>query len=417
MPAIGRYEHPYSVVEFDTELPHGSRLEALGLASEDRAGSHGFLWLPPGPRPETVLTLMHPRADFTRHYLVPGLLAAGYAVWTQNSRWLGNDATLIHERLLLDVACGLGRLRDLGFERIVAVGNSGGASLYTFYIAQAHRDRTERLTDTAAGDPLDLGAFDLPCLDAIIYLAAHPGEGVFLLSAIDPSVVDEDDPAAVDPTLDMYDAANGFRPPPESSSYAADWVATYRAAQRARVARIDRRARELVEVRRRARRAARNDPADLRALRRSIAVRFLTVYRTEADLRYTDPSIEASPRDYGSLFARRPDLFNYGPFGFSRTVTPEAWLSTWSGTTSRASVATNAGAVEVPTLVVHYSRDNGIFPCDARMLFDGLASRDKTLAEIEADHYGLTDSRPGGREQAVELMVAWLHERGYRATP
>ena len=46
---------------------------------------------------------------------------------------------------------------------------------------------------------------------------------------------------------------------------------------------------------------------------------------------YVDLSLGPSDRDYGSLSAHRPDLFNSGPFGFARMVTPEAWLSTWSG--------------------------------------------------------------------------------------
>ncbi len=125
MSRIGRYDNPYLSIELTGDAPAGSTVEALGLVSDDRANSHGFLWLPPGRRPTTVLTLMHPRADFTRHYAVPHLLAAGYAVLTQNSRTVGNDSMLVHEQILLDVAAGIRRLRDLDvpLDNVVMVGD------------------------------------------------------------------------------------------------------------------------------------------------------------------------------------------------------------------------------------------------------------------------------------------------------
>src|SRR5689334_11098042 len=168
MPRIGRYENPYLTVEFHRDLPPGATSQVLGLQSEDRANSHGVLWLPPGPRPKTVLTLMHPRADFHRHYAVPGLLAAGYAVFTQNSRWVGNDSMLIHETVLFDVAAGMQKLRDLGFENVIPVGNSGGGSLYTFYISQAHSAPDERIALTPAGDPVALPKLAMPPVDAMV---------------------------------------------------------------------------------------------------------------------------------------------------------------------------------------------------------------------------------------------------------
>src|ERR1044071_10185903 len=129
MSRIGRYENPYLNVEWSGNLPDGAATSTHLLVTEDAAACHGFLYVPAGKRPRAVVCFMHPRADFTRHYAVPLLLDRGYAVWTQNSRSVGNDSMLVHERVLLDVAAGVRRLRSIGFERIVLCGNSGGAPL------------------------------------------------------------------------------------------------------------------------------------------------------------------------------------------------------------------------------------------------------------------------------------------------
>jgi hypothetical protein len=255
----------------------------------------------------------------------------------------------------------------------------------------------------------------MPPVDGMIYLAAHPGEGLFLLEAIDPSVVDENDPVACDARFDMYDPVNGFREAPATTRYSDDFVIQYRHAQHARVARIDSHARALVARRRDARRRAMEHPHEATPWREAIAVQFLRVYRTEADPRYVDLALDASERDYGSLWTHRPDLFNYGPFGFARMVTPEAWLSTWSGLSSNASIPARGDAVRVPAIVVGYSGDNGVFREDARLIFDSLGSTDKRLFEVAGDHYGfpLAGSEEWGRDRAIDQIVEWLREKGF----
>jgi hypothetical protein len=218
---IGRYDNPYRVVEWHRPLPPGTQCEPLSLETADRALAHGWLYHRGGE--DTVVCLMHPRANFSRHYAVPALVEAGFAVLCENSRWLNNDATLVHERVLLDVAAGLAAARER-YERVVLIGNSGGGSLYTFYLSQASAPSGKRLRETAAGEPLDLNDIEMPGADAMIYLAAHPGEGHFLLNAIDPSLAEEGDPLSCDPTLDPYDPANGFAEPPAESRYDAEFL-------------------------------------------------------------------------------------------------------------------------------------------------------------------------------------------------
>ncbi len=401
-PRIGRYDNPYRVVEWHRPLPSGTQCHPLQLETQDRAFAQGWLYARGGE--STVVCLMHPRANFSHHYAVPGLVEAGFAVLCINSRWLNNDATLIHEIVLLDVAAGIAAARER-YDRVVLCGNSGGGSLFTFYLAQALATPGERLRDTAAGDPFDLNRFELPAADAMIYLAAHPGEGHFLLHAIDPSVTDETRPTSCNPELDLFDPANGFADPPESSHYTPDFLDRYRGAQRSRIARIDAEARRRIEVRRQARKRWKETGAT-EARREAIATDFLFVYRTDADPRSVDLALDPSRRSYGSLWGVRPDWINYGAVGFGRMISPEAWLSTWSGLSSRAEIADNGARMTLPTLMIRYSGDHCIFPSDADLIRDSLATREITCHTVDADHYGFPEA--AGRDVAVRHIVEWL---------
>ncbi len=407
---IGRYDNPYKCVSY-ARIDSGVRQEPIALEAADGGLSNAILYS--RGRHRTVVCFMHPKADMSRHYAIPALLEAGYAAFGQNSRWLNNDEACVHEAVLLDVAAGLRFLRQRGFERIVLVGNSGGGSLYSFYQAQAVTAPPGRLTHTPAGDALDLNTFELPPADGFIHLAAHLGEGKILQQMIDPSVTDEDDPLSCDPALDPFNPANGYRQAPESSRYAPEFVARYRAAQRARMERLDAVARGHLEQRNEARRSMAGGERGAVTLRRAVLCPYMVVYRTEADLRAFDLSLDPSERDAGSLFSYRPDLTNYMEFGFGRVCTPRAWLSTWSGLSSNADVVKNAPKVTVPALVIYYRGDNGIFPGDARAAFEALGAEDKQLASAPGDHYGFgvgTQERAGA-PQALAQVVEWLRAR------
>jgi hypothetical protein len=414
---VGRYDQPHRCVSYPSIDP-AVRQEPVALEAADGGIGSGILYT--RGRHRTVVCFMHPKADMSRHYAIPALVEAGYAAFGQNSRWLNNDEACVHENLLLDVAAGVRFLRGRGFEYVVACGNSGGGSLYAFYIAEAGAPDGQRLTHTPAGDRLDLNAFELPPVDGYVNLAAHLGEGKILMQMIDPSVTDENDPLSCDAALDPFDPDNGYREPPQSSRYAPEFVERYRAAQRARVARIDAGAREILARRREARREAAEARFASRpwseragALRGAVLGTHLIVYRTEADLRALDLSLDPSERDAGTLFSYRPDLSNYMEFGFARVCTPRAWLSTWSALSSNADVVRNAARVRVPSLVVFYRGDNAIFPADAGAAFDALAASDKQIESVPGDHYGFASGareRSGARLALAEI-VAWLRER------
>lgn len=392
------------------KIPTGTITTAHELATADGAKVHGILRTLPGAN--TVVSLMHPRQDLSHHVLVPELLARGFAVWTQGTRSTNNDLTLIHEQALLDAAAGQVFLREQSFKHQVTLGHSGGGTLYAFYHQQAGLAPAERLWQAPSGRPVNLRSADMPVPDAAVFMAPHPGQGALLQRLIDPSVADESDPLSVAPELDPYSSANGFAAPGESSSYAPEFITRYRAAQAERIVRIDAEAKARVAMADgdRARFKISQDPRDRRA---SLAPRVLTVYRTDADLRFVDTSIDPNERPYGSLFGRRPDLTNYGLVGFGRLVTPDAWMSTWSANTTNADFLRCAPGVHAPTLFVELTGDAACFPADATAMVAALGASDKEHRRVAGTHFGgpIREGAPTGASLAAAEIGGWLAER------
>ncbi|MBI4935282.1 MAG: alpha/beta hydrolase [Actinobacteria bacterium] len=369
--------------------------EQIRLVSPDGALVRGTLWTPPGGKPwKTAIILSHPRGDFSVHYACPLLAAAGYAVLGFGTRYMNNDTDCLHESCIVDVKTVHDEMIRRGAEAVVLLGNSGGGSLMA--LAQAE---------------LGIG-------DGWIGMAAHPGEGVFMLQVIDPSVADEADPFSTVPELDMYHPDNGWRPWPEPCSYDPAWLARYRQAQVERVARIDAIARasiaDSVDAGSRLRgiggdAAKSDDPVQWRDFRRrAVFTKYLTIYRTLADPAYLDLSIDPDERPMGSLFAF-PDPFdaNYGRGGLARTMTARGWLSTWSGLSSHAKLADTMPRVTVPTILVHPTADTEIRVWQAKEIVDNAGAADVTYVELKgAPHY-----LEGHRQEALAAVAEWLAAR------
>lgn len=392
-----------------TGLPADVSVSVHPLQTQDGAAVNGFLYARQSA--DTVFCIMHPREFLATHYLVPDLVSVGHAVFTQTARSVGNDMRLEHEIALLDVAAGLNFLKDAGFKRIILVGNSGGASLYAFYNQQSLLEGAKRLEKTPGGRSTGLAEASMPVADGIVFVSPHPGQGQILLKCIDPSVADERDALSVVPALDFLDPANGYREGPEGSRYTQDFVQTFRKAQSDRVRRLDETARAMIAERLSARKLAKTS-GSATDRRKGAHTSVMTIWRTDADLRCWDPTIDPSDRKLGSVWGKDPFSTNYGAVGFARFCTPEAWLSTWSGHSSRANLFETAGAVQQPCLLIDYTGDNTVFPADCAAIFEKIASPKKVRQRFRGDHHGraLEKGEEPGRVSAAKAIVGWAEE-------
>lgn len=391
------------------QLPEGASTENIVLRTQDGAATGGALYLP-AKATDTVVCIMHPREFMACHYLIPDIVSAGYAAWSQWPRSVGNDLRLEHEIALFDVAASMSHLKKLGFKNIILLGNSGGSGLYSLYIQQSSLKPEERIQKTPGGRPTALSQLVMPEADGMIFVAPHPGQGALLLSCIDPSVLDESNPLEVDAALDPFSLENGYDRTARKARYSAAFIERYRQAQYARVQQLDNRARELIETRMMARKRVKAGTATEQDSRDALHTPIMTIWRTDADLRCFDLTLDPSDRHFGSLWGKNPEVSNLGSVGFGRLCSPESWLSTWSGLASNALLEKTLPALQQPTLLIEYTGDQACFPEVIQQIFTDIPAQEKTHIRVRGDHHGraLTADEEAGRYIASRHIQDWL---------
>jgi pimeloyl-ACP methyl ester carboxylesterase len=340
---------------------------------------------------KTVVVFSHPIGGGAFLPMVNALARSGTHAIYCNPRYRGNDTALIMEKCLLDLGACIRDLKErFGYERVLLGGWSGGGSLSLFYQDQAEHPT---ITETPAGDPVDLVGASLVPADGILLLAAHVSRAVTLTEWLDPSITDEARPFERQVEMNLYDPANPNQPP-----YSEEFVSEFRAAQLARNRRITAWVQETL--------------AALRADPNAAPERPFVVYGTMSDVRWLDPSQDPSDRPIGTCYLGDPKTVNDGPVGLARFTTLRSWLSQWSFEETNADGLGNASRISCPVLVVSNSADLACTPSHAQRLLEAVGHDDKVLVTIQgADHY-YTVSREKVHE-AVAAVNGWIEQKGF----
>jgi pimeloyl-ACP methyl ester carboxylesterase len=360
--------------------------EFVGLdsptAGRAGAGGHpcqGLYHRPAGRWPTVAMIATHYQIDFSEHYLADHMAARGIGFLGWNTRFRGFESNFVLDHALVDIGVGVRWLREVAkVDTVVLLGNSGGGSLMAAYQSQAVEPNVTPLEGMRPAQGVD----ELPPADLYIASAAHPGRPEVLTAWMDAAVVDESDPVATNPDLDLFDERNG---PP----YSEDFVRRYREAQVARNEAIT----DWVEHELRRVRAA------------GFSDRPFTVMRTWADPRMVDPTIEPTNRIPNLCYAGEPVRANRSARGIAAACTLRNWLGMWSLRRAQTRAEPHLARIDAPALVINATQDTGVFPSDAQRIHDALASTDKTLVSIDTDHYFTT---AGARDEQADTIAAWL---------
>lgn len=338
-----------------------------------------------GRRAETAVVVVHPSSNFLGHYALSAWAARGVDAIGMTTRYIGNDSVLLLENCVLDVGFVVGHLRSEGYSHVVLVGNSGGGGLAALYQEQA---TAPTITSAPCGGGPDLTAAELPPVDALVMLMAHPGRANLLVEWLDPALRSEDDPFDRDPELDLFDPRNG---PP----YDRGWIESYRAAQ---VARNDRLTDRVLDLLSELDKRTGGKVADLP----------LRVHATCADPRNLDLSLDPSDREPGTLWGE-PHLANLAPTSLGHLTSLRSWLSQWSIRTSHGDGPQRLRGVQVPVHVVYGTADQACFPAHARQLFDAVPHERKRLTPVVGGRHYL-NGQPELTEVMADAVIGWTRE-------
>jgi pimeloyl-ACP methyl ester carboxylesterase len=340
----------------------------------------GLYWTPKGKAPKVAMIATHYNVDFAEHYIAPYMAERGYGFLGWNTRFRGAEDQFLLEHALIDIGVGVRWLKSQGVEKVVLLGNSGGGSLMGAYQAEA-----QNLTLPVKG-VVEEELRKLDKADLYISLNAHPGRPEVLTGWIDASVTDETDPTKTDPALDPFNPDNG---PP----YSQEFIARYRAAQRARNQRITD--------------WCKTELARINAL--GYPDRLFPMFRTWADLRFMDPAIDPSDRPCPGCYRGDPKIANRAPSGIGRANTLKTFLSMWSLETSQCRGEAHLRTIALPSLVIQSTADMGVFPSDAKIIFEALGASDKSLEQPKGAHY--FEDAPEYRDVAADIIAGWLSTR------
>ncbi|NKJ50701.1 alpha/beta hydrolase [Burkholderia sp. SG-MS1] len=382
--------------EIDTQWLHiqyrdtSTFTETYGFSGNQGAVNlEGILMRPKGEASKTLLIYMHPTSTLQLLPVPRAAVQRGAHVLCAASRYVKNDAALIMEKVVLDLGAYVRHAKEvLGYEKIVLAGWSGGGSLALFYQAEAE---DPSVTQTPAGDPVDLKNANLLPADAVIFQAAHISRAQLLLDMLDPSVEDETNPDSRDINFDIYDPRN-----PNQPRYSPDFISAYRNAQLRRMHRITSRVKDTLQ--------------ELKRRNTGEIERGFVVHRTLADPRFLDPTLDPNDRKPRWCYLGNPETVNTGPVGLARFCTLRSWLSQWSIEDSRADGVSCAARISAPLLVIENTADDAVPKPHTQMVFNAAASPDKTMRVVEgATHYYA--GQPELLSQANQLIRNWLAER------
>lgn len=385
-----------------TKTPVNLESPTKGRYNHGQYPCNGMYFAPEGVKVKTAIIASHYSGDWSHHYLADYMAKRGYGFLGWNTRFVGPAVAsgFVLEHALIDLGVGVRWLKEVaGVEKVVIVGNSGGATLMGAYQAQAlvpHLD-----PGTAPAEEL----LNFIPADLYISLAGHPSRARVFTDWLDPSVTDENDPLSCDQSLNMFNPENG---PP----YSAEFIARYRAGQVARNERITQWCiAELARLREGI--PSRDMKLDGNATfgqpgQDGVFDRFFGIPRQFAALEFEDLSIDPSKRAKG-CYMGDTQMATYSNYGLVPMTSCREWLTVWSLSQTPIRIQVQLPKITQPALVISANHDRGAFNRYSTEIFEALGSSDKKQMALDGVHY-FEDPAFGSRDVLADVIAGWMED-------
>jgi hypothetical protein len=387
----------------------------------------------PGPKSHIAIVYTYPGTSLSLSQTVnnfndptgPQLASRGYRELLLNHGLAGPKVG--YESIAPAIGQAIKYARSLpGVDTVLLLGHSIGGPLVTFYENVAENgpgvcQGAEKIYP-CRGDLLK----DLPKADGVVLTDVHLGEAFRLLTYLDPAVTDEAHPLKRNPSLDMFQAANGYDRSTTGATYSMSFLKEFFAAQ-----------------------AVRNDKLISDALARLSAIKEgkgkykddepFDVPEANARPLQSDLNLISQTRDQHLLLKSdgtdatqivksvRPPMGQDRGVGTYEQYTVRGFLAgealrttkdygmTQNSITgvdwrsSSTSAPSNIEGIKVPVLIMsmtcHY------FEVPDEMLYDHAASKDKQLVYVEGAAHEYTPCRPeygDTMKRTFDYMDGWL---------
>lgn len=184
-----------------------------------------------GANASTAIFVIHETDDFIAATPCVDLNKRGFTALCAKSQYT-SDGEVMWDQLALDVGRGVKFLRSLpGVTHVVLVGWSGGGPISAYYQNVAENG-VAACQGTTSLDPCSNSLAGLPPADGVVLLDAIPGLAFADLTAWDPSVQTDGLSSNHNPSLYLFNPANGWNSNLlQSSTYSQQFIDRYTQAQ------------------------------------------------------------------------------------------------------------------------------------------------------------------------------------------